>query len=150
VADIVSKQTRSQMMAAVRQQNTAPELKLRKELHQAGLRYILHRRDLPGSPDIVFTRPRVALFVHGCFWHRHKGCSRATTPVTRAEFWLDKFAKNIARDFKAVSSLKQAGWYVIVVWECELKTLDATQDVANRVASLVRRKTQALTKKMVF
>src|SRR6266702_1548637 len=92
VPDIVSKEKRSLMMAAVRQQHTTPELHLRKALHRAGLRYRLHRRDLPGTPDIVFVRSKIAIFVQGCFWHRHTECPKATTPATRAEFWLDKFA----------------------------------------------------------
>jgi DNA mismatch endonuclease (patch repair protein) len=98
MADIVSKIKRSAMMAGVRQKNTRPEILLRKALFRAGLRYRIHRRDLPGTPDIVFPSERTAVFVHGCFWHRHHGCPRTTIPTTRAEFWLEKFSKNVERD----------------------------------------------------
>jgi DNA mismatch endonuclease, patch repair protein len=149
LADIVSKRRRSLMMAAVRQQNTQPELTLRKALHRAGLRYRLHRPELPGTPDIVFVRSRVAIFVHGCFWHRHSGCPRATTPATRVDFWLDKFEKNVARDRRAQSSLRAAGWRVLVVWECQVKSVDTTRGAVNRVASSIRRKARVSTRKVV-
>jgi DNA mismatch endonuclease (patch repair protein) len=149
VPDIVSQKKRSSMMAAVRRQHTKPELNLRIALHRAGLRYRLHRRDLPGTPDVVFVRSRVAIFVQGCFWHRHSGCPRTTTPATRVEFWLDKFAKNVARDCRVQSSLKAAGWRVFVVWECQVKSVDAARDMAKMVESSVRGKARVSTKKMV-
>ncbi|MBR1284057.1 DNA mismatch endonuclease Vsr [Bradyrhizobium sp. AUGA SZCCT0177] len=149
MSDIVSKEKRSSMMAAVRQKGTEPELNLRRALHRAGLRYRLHRRDLPGTPDIVIAPSRVAVFVHGCFWHRHAGCPKTTTPATRAEFWLDKFEKNVARDRRAQASLRAAGWKVFVVWECEVKSINAARDVANTVALAARTKARVLTKRML-
>jgi DNA mismatch endonuclease (patch repair protein) len=113
------------MMAAVRQKNTRPEILLRQALHRAGLRFRLHRRDLPGTPDIVLPIHHTAIFVHGCFWHRHEGCRRTTFPATKTEFWADKFSKNVERDRRVQESLKAAGWRVIVAWECELPTIEA-------------------------
>ena len=94
---------------------------VRRVLHGAGYRFRLHRRDLPGSPDVVLPRHRLAVFVHGCFWHRHTGCPRTTTPKTRAAFWASKFAANIARDERATAELGRLGWRVHVVWECETR-----------------------------
>ena len=109
-------------MRAVKGGNTTPEIAVRKAIHSLGLRFRLHRRDLPGSPDIVLSRLKTIVFVHGCFWHRHNGCKKASTPATRGAFWADKFAANIARDKRVVKELRQLGWKVIVVWECETKS----------------------------
>lgn len=106
-------------MKAVRQYDTAPEMVVRRLVHSLGFRFRLHRKDLPGSPDLVFPRLRKVIFVHGCFWHRHRGCARTTTPVTRRDFWLEKFAGNIRRDTRCVRRLRKLGWSVAVVWECE-------------------------------
>ena len=111
--------TRSQMMARVRSKDTKPEMAVRRACHALGLRFRLHRRDLPGSPDLIFPRWNVALFVHGCFWHRHAHCSRASTPASNVEFWRTKFRRNERRDQAAVKALGQLGWQVHVVWECE-------------------------------
>ncbi len=108
-------------MSRVRNKNTAPEWVVRRALYGLGVRYRLHRRDLPGTPDIVVGRLRTAIFVHGCYWHRHPGCSRTTTPSTRREFWEAKFAANTARDRRKEEALRAAGWRVLVVWECETK-----------------------------
>ena len=112
---------RSQLMRKVKRQNTAPEMIVRRIAHRLGLRYRLHRADLPGSPDIVFGPRRKVIFVHGCFWHRHPGCSRASTPKTRTDFWTAKFDRNVARDAKAELLLRDAGWDVITIWECETR-----------------------------
>jgi DNA mismatch endonuclease (patch repair protein) len=112
---------RSRMMAGIRGKNTRPELQLRHALFAAGFRYRLHRRDLPGSPDMVFSRYRAALFVHGCFWHRHEGCRYTTTPRSNAEFWRLKFESNVSRDIRDIALLRQGGWRVAIVWECTLK-----------------------------
>lgn len=110
---------RSANMASVGARDTKPEIAVRRLLHRLGYRYRLHRRDLPGSPDICFPSRRKAVFVHGCFWHRHEGCVRTTTPKTRAWFWLDKFEKNVIRDRTNMAELRSLGWDAMVVWECE-------------------------------
>lgn len=115
-------EARSRTMRAVRSINTAPELRLRRALHAAGTRYRLHAPDLPGKPDIVFRRARVAVFVHGCFWHRHPGCKRASTPATRLDYWLPKFERNVARDQLQREALESTGWKVVTLWECELRS----------------------------
>lgn len=96
-------------------------MRVRKAAHALGLRFRLHRKDLAGSPDLVFPRHRTAIFVHGCFWHRHPGCSKASMPKTRPEFWQVKFDANVARDASAVDFLERMGWNVLVIWECETK-----------------------------
>jgi DNA mismatch endonuclease (patch repair protein) len=115
-------------MSLVRQRDTSAELAVRSALHRLGYRFRLQRRDLPGSPDVVLPRHRVAVFVHGCFWHRHPGCSRATTPKTNTEFWLAKFVANEARDRRVAAQLEAAGWRVLVVWECQTKDNRALTD----------------------
>jgi DNA mismatch endonuclease (patch repair protein) len=107
-------------MGRVRQKGTAPELKVRRFLFARGLRYRLNVRSLPGSPDIVLRRLNTVIFVHGCFWHRHLDCHRASTPKTRHDFWQAKFIANVARDARNVAALQRQGWKVIIVWECEI------------------------------
>ncbi len=101
-------------------QDTKPELLLRRMLHAAGYRFRLHRRDLPGTPDIVFPSRRAAVQVHGCFWHQHAGCCHAKLPATRKEYWLPKLARNVERDRRNMAALRRRGWRVSVVWECRL------------------------------
>lgn len=113
--------SRSDIMRAVKRANTAPEIIVRQVLHAFGLRFRLHRRDLPGSPDVVLPRFRTVIFVHGCFWHRHPDCRYTTTPKTRQEYWLPKFAANIERDLRKEAQLQALGWRVLLVWECETK-----------------------------
>ena len=108
-------------MANVRRADTSPELRLRKILHARGYRYQLHRKDLPGSPDLVFPSRKKVVFVHGCYWHHHTGCQKATIPKTRTSFWLKKFADNRERDRRKCHELSTQGWDVFIVWECELK-----------------------------
>lgn len=119
--DHLDPEDRSLNMAKVRGKNTKPELIVRRALHAMGFRFRLHRRDLPGSPDIVLPRRRTAVFVHGCFWHRHPGCPRATTPSTNTPFWKAKFDRNVERDRGQVEALTLAGWNVAIVWECEVR-----------------------------
>lgn len=121
MTDIVGPSTRSRMMSAIGGKNTQPELRVRRYLHAAGLRYSLHRRDLTGRPDIVLPAFRSVVFVHGCFWHRHPGCRYATTPETRHDFWEKKFRGNVARDELVSGRLREAGWRVLVIWECETR-----------------------------
>lgn len=123
--DRLSREARSRNMAAVGREDTAPERIVRKLLHSLGYRFRLHRRDLPGTPDIVLPKYRLCLFVHGCFWHRHEGCRRASTPTQNGEFWRKKFEKNIERDQEVTRALHDRGWVVAVVWECETKDMDA-------------------------
>lgn len=120
MADLVDSETRSRIMSSVGQRNTLPEMRLRRVLHRLGLRYRLHVRDLPGTPDLVFPRFNAVVFVHGCFWHHH-GCKYSSIPLTRREFWQDKFQANRARDVRKIEQLQEAGWRVLVVWECALK-----------------------------
>ena len=119
----VSKQ-RSRNMSAIKSKNTKPEIKVRKILHSMGYRFRLHRKDLPGSPDIVLPKYKTVIFVHGCFWHRHKNCKYASTPKTRQEFWEAKFRENINRDKLNQENLSSKGWKIIIVWECEIKDKD--------------------------
>ena len=122
MVDTITRERRSWNMSRIMGRNTGPELQLRSLLHRAGFRFRLHVKDLPGSPDIVLPKYRAAIFVHGCFWHRHKGCRNATRPSTRREFWKSKFDSNVSRDERNRAALEAAGWTVFTVWECELKT----------------------------
>lgn len=117
--DIVDSIKRSQMMSRIGPRDTRPEIAVRRVAHRLGLRFRLHRKDLPGSPDIVLPKYRTAIFVHGCFWHRHSGCSNCTMPKTRPDFWREKFARNVARDARNLQALTNLGWLPIVIWECE-------------------------------
>ena len=119
MTDIVSPEKRSAIMARIGSRDTKPELRVRRAAHAMGLRFRLHRRDLPGTPDLVFPKYRVALFVHGCYWHRHEGCLKAYTPKSRVDFWQKKFRANVERDARASSALAAAGWHPVVIWECE-------------------------------
>ncbi|WP_370036184.1 very short patch repair endonuclease [Sinorhizobium fredii] len=123
------------MMAGIRGRDTEPEMALRKALHALGLRFRLHARLLPGRPDLVFPKYRAVVFVHGCFWHRHQGCRYTTTPATRPEFWLAKFAANVKRDASVREALAASGWRIATVWECSLKPRDRVPSVAKVVAS---------------
>ena len=108
-------------MSLVRSKNTKPELLVRQIAHRLGFRFSLHRRDLPGVPDIVFPRLRRVILVHGCFWHRHVGCKRSTTPEARREYWIAKFDATVKRDAATEMQLRLDGWKVLVVWECEVR-----------------------------
>lgn len=119
--DRITPEHRSKIMSKIKGKNTKPELIVRSVCHQMGLRYRLHRKDLPGTPDLVFPKRRLCIFVHGCFWHRHPGCKYAYTPKSRLDFWLPKFAKNVDRDWTAQQALHALGWKVVIVWECHTK-----------------------------
>lgn len=133
---------RSRIMRAVGQKHTKPEMTVRRMLHALGYRFRVQRRELPGSPDIVLPKYKTAIFVHGCFWHRHSGCKNATTPKTRMPFWTEKFTRNVARDREKESALRVMGWQVLVVWECE--TRDATA-LVSRLLSVLDGDQSALT-----
>jgi DNA mismatch endonuclease (patch repair protein) len=121
-------------MSLIRGKDTRPELTLRSLLHSAGFRFRVHVADLPGKPDLVLKKHGVAILVHGCFWHRHKDCSIATSPKSNPEFWQEKFAKNVIRDKRNLKALKKLGWRVFIVWECQLKTPTAARATTMRLA----------------
>ena len=120
---------RSRNMSAIKSKNTKPEIAVRKLLHSMGYRFRLHRKDLPGSPDIVLPKYKTVIFVHGCFWHRHENCKYASNPKTRVEFWNKKFKDNILRDIKNQERLKSLGLKIIIVWECDLKKTHYLKDL---------------------
>lgn len=112
-------------MSRVRGKDTTPELRVRKAAHAMGLRFRLHRRDLPGTPDLIFPKYKMAVFVHGCFWHRHPDCRKASTPKSRTEYWQAKFDANVTRDAQVTEKLEAMGWRARVLWECETRDQDA-------------------------
>lgn len=121
MVDHISPERRSWLMSRVKGKDTTPELRVRQLAHAMGLRFRLHRKDLPGRPDLVFPKYRVALFVHGCFWHRHPNCPKASSPKTRPEFWQSKFERNVERDQRNIEEITALGWNALVLWECETK-----------------------------
>jgi DNA mismatch endonuclease, patch repair protein len=127
--DRLTKQHRSWNMSRIRGEHTKPEIRVRSMLHRMGYRFRLHRKDLPGKPDIVLPKYETVIFVHGCFWHRHPGCQFAYTPKSRVEFWTTKFARNVERHEEVEAALAEQGWNVVVVWECETKNEEALYKV---------------------
>lgn len=127
-----TREHRSRVMRAVKSSDTKPELIVRRLIHRLGYRYRLHRADLPGKPDLVFASRRKVIFVHGCFWHGHDCARGARTPKTNADYWGLKIARNRARDERARAALEQAGWAVLIVWECELKDNEALAEILIR------------------
>ena len=125
--DRISKEHRSWNMSRIQSRDTKPEKTVRSILHGLGYRFRLHRKDLPGKPDIVLARYNSVIFVHGCFWHRHKNCKNASIPKTKKTFWEEKFKANVERDIKVKNELKSNGWRVLVVWECELTDIDSVE-----------------------
>ncbi len=124
MADRISKEKRSWNMRQIKGRNTKPEILVRSVLHRAGYRFTVNgpkNKALPGRPDIVLPKYKTVIFVHGCFWHRHENCKRAATPKSNKKFWLEKFERNVKRDEKNLKDLKNLGWNVITIWECELK-----------------------------
>ena len=115
---------RSRNMSAIKSKNTKPEIAVRKLLHSRGYRFRLHRKDLPGSPDIVLPKYKTVIFVHGCFWHRHENCKYSSTPKTRKEFWESKFKVNVKRDLEIQEKIKNIEWRSVVIWECETKDVE--------------------------
>jgi len=125
VTDVLTPEQRRRNMQAVRSSGTRPEMAVRSLAHRLGYRFRLHRRDLPGKPDLVFSSRRKVIFVHGCFWHQHPGCRFAARPSTRAEFWEAKLDGNVRRDARVQTQLTERGWSVLVVWECETRSEEA-------------------------
>ena len=122
MADVHSKEIRSKNMAAIKSKNTKPEILVRRFLHANGFRYKLHDKTLPGKPDIVLPKYKTVIFVHGCFWHGHEACKYFVVPKTRTEWWLNKINGNVANDLKTIKALKNEGWKIINIWECDLKS----------------------------
>lgn len=135
MSDVFSQKKRSEVMSRIKGRDTKPERAVRSLLHSLGYRFRLHRTDLPGKPDIVLPKFKAVVFVHGCFWHRHRNCKFAYTPKSRADFWGKKFEMNMNRDIQVKSSLELLGWKVIIVWECELKM---PEQLSKRIDSVLR------------
>lgn len=114
-------------MSAIKGRDTKPEVLVRKLLHELGYRFRIQRKDLPGKPDIVLPKYKTAIFINGCFWHRHKGCKLASEPSTNRDFWEKKFAANVERDIRNYAALKEQGWNVLIIWECEVKEILRTK-----------------------
>jgi DNA mismatch endonuclease (patch repair protein) len=125
--DRLTKQHRSWNMSRIRGKDTRPEMRVRSLLHRMGFRFRLHRKDLPGKPDIVLPAYGTVIFVHGCFWHRHPGCRFAYTPKSRVDFWLTKFQRNVERHVEVTVELEELGWRVVVIWECETASEEQLQ-----------------------
>jgi DNA mismatch endonuclease (patch repair protein) len=126
---------RSWTMSQVRSKNTTPEMVVRRAAHALGLRFRLHRDDLPGKPDLVFPRRRFALFVNGCFWHSHPGCDRARMPRSNVDYWKSKLGRNVGRDRENVRRLRKLGWRVVIIWECESKDPTLLRTKLRRLAN---------------
>lgn len=133
MADVVSPAVRSRMMSGIKGKNSQPEILIRRMLFGAGYRFRLHRRDLPGTPDIVMPSRKVAIFVHGCFWHAHEGCKYFKIPGTRPEFWIAKLQSNVTRDKSSVGRLTSMGWRVLCVWECATRDPETFQSLRQRM-----------------
>jgi DNA mismatch endonuclease (patch repair protein) len=137
MADVHTKEQRSRNMAAIRHRDTKPELIVRRIVHRLGYRFRLHRRDLPGRPDLVLSRHHAVIFVHGCFWHQHSCRYGRVAPATRAEFWKTKRDDNVARDTRNIRALRTMGWRVLVIWECWTRD---TERVDSRLQSFFARR----------
>lgn len=129
---------RSAQMALIRGRDTKPEMRVRKALHTAGLRYRLHDRRLPGVPDLVFPSRRLALFVHGCFWHQHPGCAAARMPKSRLDFWQPKLIGNVERDAVKQCELQASGWKIKVIWECETRSAETLATLVAEIKDMPR------------
>lgn len=128
MADHVTADKRSAIMRSIKGRNTAPELIVRKAAHRLGLRFRLHGRKLPGSPDLVLPKWRTVVFVNGCFWHRHPGCRRTTIPKSSIQFWVEKFRANVARDERNYVKLAELGWRVVVLWQCQVRSVESATE----------------------
>lgn len=154
MTDTISPKRRSWVMSRVKGKNTSPELLVRKAARSLRQLYQLHRHDLPGTPDLVFPKRKIAVFVNGCFWHRHSGCKRARTPKTRFDYWNMKLQRNVDRDRRVRSSLRTLGWKTVVIWECEtpaaeklLETLRSRISKCRNDTGIVRRVASASKRK---
>lgn len=125
MTDHLSPELRSENMRRIRSKGTSPEMTVRRTAHALGYRFRLHRKGLPGAPDLVFSSRRKVIFVHGCFWHRHKSCSRATMPKTNTSYWKQKFKATVERDRRNMKKLKEIGWSPYIIWECSTRDLES-------------------------
>lgn len=139
MTDKLSTALRSANMKAIRGRDTGPEMCVRKVIFALGYRYRLHVRGLPGTPDLVFSSRRQVIFVHGCFWHQHEGCKRATIPQSNVDFWRDKLERNVCRDAENVRALNAAGWRTLVIWECETKDAASLKNALLRFLGALRK-----------
>lgn len=121
MADVLTPIQRHNCMSKIKGRDTKPEIKIRSWLHRNGYRFRIQKSDLPGKPDIVLKKYNLAIFVNGCYWHRHPGCKYTTTPATNVEFWQKKFAQNVVRDKACIEKLEAAGWNTLVIWECQVR-----------------------------
>lgn len=121
MVDVHEPEVRSYNMSQIKSKDTKPEMIVRRFLHSQGFRYRLHDENLPGKPDLVLKKYNTVIFIHGCFWHKHRDCKYFVPPKTRTQWWLDKINKNVKNDSLSYEKLKEAGWNIIIVWECELK-----------------------------
>lgn len=129
MTDTLSQKERSKRMSLIRGTGSAPEMKLRRLVHRMGFRYRLHVKELPGKPDLVFPSRCAVIFMHGCFWHRHKGCKLARLPKSKLEFWKPKLEANRKRDLRNQRQLKALGWRVLIVWECEMADIEGVSEI---------------------
>ena len=147
--DIKSKEARSKNMASIRSKNTKPEMYLRSILFRKKYRYRVNYKAIEGHPDIYFTRQKIAIFIHGCYWHRHEGCKYAYTPKSNSNFWLTKFDTNKRRDCVVYETLEKNGVRVLIVWECTIKKMKSNSEFYNRIITqiddfIINRSTQFL------
>lgn len=136
--DTISAEARSALMGRIRSKNSTPERVVRSALYASGLRFRVHRKDLPGTPDIAFISARVAIFVHGCFWHQHPQCKLASSPKSNTSYWQDKLRRNVERDAVAMASLRYLGWDVLLIWECETRNAARLRIAIERVIAHVQ------------
>lgn len=134
---VTAKEVRSRMMASIKSKNTLPERQVRKMLHGLGFRFRLHSNHLPGKPDVVLPKHKLAIFVHGCFWHRHESCRFAVMPKTNQEFWSEKLNGNLRRDAAAIRQLHLLGWRTLIIWECAFKSERQLSKLPIRLAQLI-------------
>ena len=137
MADNLTPQQRKIAMSRVRGQNTTPEKVVRSLLHRFGFRFRKNVKSLPGTPDIVLPKYRTAIFVNGCFWHGHESCKRATIPNTHREFWVRKISSNVSRDKRSIELLQQAGWRVVTIWQCQLRSQKESEETVQKTAALL-------------
>lgn len=136
--DTITPNQRSKVMSRIPSKNTTPEFAVRSWLHTHGYRFRIHRKDLPGKPDIILPKYNIIIFVNGCFWHQHKGCKKAVLPKSNQEYWLPKLRKNIESQEKAIFSLREKGWNIYIIWECETKR---TEELTSRLKEILERGT---------